>query len=352
MPFIMMLPTASAFVASFALQSAPPTLALRSGLKALSVSPVRTLGRRANPIEWVDSRVNPLNPVVRHNVSCTLSQGDDDQLPSRPPNFIPLVVYVLYIGRLFIFPPFATDTTGEVLPEALKLSFDFAYINTVLLPNALTAPILPQIEAIFHIVVVWTALLTGFSSLEVTAPKTKPRPIPFLIAALLLTNIFYLPYLILRHTPSDPDPIPAPEPQRQKPSPRLIKFLEFTESKRIPIFCLTLFSISVPWAFLGPGTQAVGVHERIAEFVDRTLNHDILSYSFVVDCFVYSFFQSSLVQQDASSSLRQWSSLKIRKRATTASYIPFFGLVFYLIQRAEHGPLDWTSVCEEKNNMQ
>lgn len=348
----MMLPTASAFIASFAPQRAPRTLALRSGVKALSVSPLRALGRPATPIEWVDSRVKSLNPVVWHNVSCALSQGDDDQLPSRPPNFFPLVMYVLYIGRLFIFPPFATDTTGEVLPEALKLSFDFAYINTVLLPNALTAPLLPQIEAIFHIVVVWTALLVGFSSLEVTAPKTKPRPIPFLIAALLLTNIFYLPYLILRHTPTYPDPIPTLEQQRRKPGPRLLKFLEFTESKRIPIFCLTLFCISVPWAFLGPGTQAVGLHDRVVEFIDRTLNHDILSYSFVVDCFVYCFFQSSLVHQDASSSLRQWSSLKIREGATTASYIPFFGLVFYLLQRAEHAPLDWTSVCEEENKMQ
>lgn len=343
----MMLSTASAFVASFAPHCAPRTLALRSGVKRLSATPLRTLGRRATPIEWIDRRLKPLNPLVRHNVSCTLSQGDDDQLPNRPPNFFPLVVFVIYIGRLFIFPPFATDTTGEVLPEALKLSFDFAYINTILLPNALTAPLLPQIEAIFHIVVVWTALLVGFSSLEVTAPRTRPRPIPFLIAALLLTNIFYLPYLILRHTPSDPDPTPASEQQRRKLSPRLIKFLEFTESKRIPIFCLTLFCISVPWAFLGPGTQAVGLHDRVAEFVDRTLNHDILSYSFAVDCLVYSFFQSSLVWQDASSSFRQWSDLKIRKRATSASYVPFFGLVFYLLQRAEHAPLDLASFCEE-----
>lgn len=236
----------------------------------------------------------------------------------------------LYAGRLFVVPPFA-HSNATALREALDLSLNFAYVTPLLFADR--APVLhPMLEGVFHIVVAWALLLLGFASLDATHPNARPRAAPFLVGTLLLTNLVYLPFLVARRSAPPVAPLDAAGRGR---------LVRLAESRAIPASAVALFAASVPWAlYARPHFGDVGT--RFLSFVDLTAHHDILAFSFALDLVVFALFQAALVSEDAAC--RQWTSPRIRRRASAAArFVPFFGLVFYLLQRHEHAPLQWPS---------
>lgn len=265
--------------------------------------------------------------------------------PKKAPNLIPLATFIIYATRLFVLPPMSVPVT-ETIREAIDLSLNFVYFLPIVLPTLAAKENHPVLEAFFHIVVFWDFLLLGFVSIDVTRPSVRPRSAPFLVASFFLTNIFYLPYLVLRHSAldnfsSDDDG----HAEMSYPIEKKNKLISFAESVYLPLISLFVVAFSIPWA-LFQRPEYGDVATRFNSFVSLTANQDILAYSLFVDAIVYCFFQSALVAEDASC--RQWSSDKIRDRAVTAArFVPYFGLAFYLLQRAIHAPLKWTTTSRE-----
>lgn len=248
-------------------------------------------------------------------------------------NPVPTIAFTAYITKLFIFPTIQPHPFTRDLPEAINLSLNFGYILPVIFPQY--APTLqPTLESIFHVVVSWALLTFSFSSIDLFH-SNKLKATPFLVASLFLTNLFYLPYLILRDQSIQFKP-------QALPKSRQSALLKFTESKLLPASCLVTSLISVLWFLYGrPEYGGVGdFTQRFVQFVDLVRGRDLLAFSFALDCLVYVFFQAALVDTDACC--RVWSSEQIKRNAKlTAKLVPFFGLVFYLWQRAEHAPLQW-----------
>lgn len=268
--------------------------------------------------------------------------------PSNRPtlNIVPSVAYAAYFSRLFIFPPFAHDILKD-LNEAWNLSLNFGYVVPILFPHS--APVThPILEALFHFTVAWAFLLVGFAAHDVLNRGSKPPFKPFVIAALFLTNIVFLPYLALRSPSASGSNTPETSLQQTEPLPEKdhTSFIKFGESLLVPVGSLALCIVSIPWALFarpefGPITT------RFDSFISLTSTSDILSFSFVVDCIVFIFFQSALVNDDAYR--RSWSSQKIRNQSVAmAKLIPFVGLAFYLIQRSRFAPLQWSTNDEPK----
>lgn len=259
--------------------------------------------------------------------------------PSSRPSLklVPSAAYAVYFSRLFLFPPFSHDVRND-LQEAFNLSLNFGYIVPLVFPNS--APVIhPVLEALFHIVIAWAFLLTGFAAHDMLNRTSKPPIQPFLIAALFFTNIVYLPYLALR-SPSASDTTSADTNllQSNPPSEKSQSvFIRLGESPLVPILSVVLLAVSIPWAFFAR-PEFGPIATRFTSFVNLTTNSDILSYSFVVDSMVFVLFQAALVDNDAHR--RSWSSQKTRDQAILiAKFVPFLGLAFYLFQRSQHAPL-------------
>lgn len=292
----------------------------------------------------------PTNPLLHRRT--TISRCNTNRILPRlsisPPrktfNLIPLTTFIAYATRLFIVPPVSVSLT-ETFREALDLSLNFVYFLPALLPNLAAKGNHPVLEAFFHIVVFWDFLLLGFVSLDVTRPSVRPKSTPFLVASFFLTNIFYLPYLALRHSSEESSSDDNVNTENTYSVEKKNKLISFAESVYLPISSLGVVAVSIPWAlFTRP--EYGDLATRFSTFVTLAAGQDLLAYSLFVDAIVYCFFQSALVTEDANC--RRWSSNNIRDRAVfSARFIPYFGLAFYLLQRAVHAPLKWTPTSEK-----
>lgn len=246
----------------------------------------------------------------------------------RPSNIIPLVTYIAYMSHLFIQSPTGPPTPVTSLTEALQLSLNFAYLTPIAFPNL--APVLhPFLEAIFHLVVSWAILLIGFSSEDVKHPS-GPRAAPFFIGAAFLTNILYLPYLILRDIPTTSLTEVFPEERSS--------LVQFGESRALPIISVSLVLVSFLWALLAR-PEFGDSSAKFNSFLS-ILNSDILAYSFAIDTGIFSVFQAWLVRTDASR--RVWKDQSVKDRSVSiATFVPFFGLAYYLWERATNAPIRW-----------
>lgn len=285
-------------------------------------------------------------PVQRRFLPVTAVQTGTEPPSPTPPksssfyvNPVALTACAVYFSNLFIFPP-TPNIPAVALREALQLSLNFAFLVPLAFP-ASASVLHPYLEAIFHVVVAWAVLLTGFAALDITQPDARPKATPFLLGALLLTNIFYLPFLALRRN-SEPrvvaslPALPIPDAR-----PRLVAF---AESRLPPAIAGALFVAATLWAVLARGDAfSPDAAVRLAEFARLAFHDDILAFSFVADVAVFSLFQAALVGEDAAS--RQWDSHQVRRRAELAArYLPFFGLCYYLWERASRAPLPWGSM--------
>lgn len=221
------------------------------------------------------------------------------------------LIYVVYLLLSDLPPgPSLLHPAPEIWEEALNLSLNFWLILPLLFPH--TAPVLsPTLEALFNIVVAWALLFWGFI---LDGRDQKIPMIPFLIGTAFLTNVFYLPWLALRH--------PNPQP----PKLPLTALEKVGESRTLPLFMLTVVIASVFWGIFGR-PEFGGLPQRW-ESLTLAIATDRLAYSFLLDLILFSLLQSWLVQDDM---IRRQSENP--RMLWLVRLLPFFGLVIYLLRR-------------------
>lgn len=241
---------------------------------------------------------------------------------------VPAVAYIAYMTHLFLLSPTGPPTPRASLKEATDLSLNFTYLVPLLLPS-LAPSLHPLLESIFHVVVAWALLLLAFVSEDLSPTHRKALPAtPFLLATPFLTNIFYLPYLVLRTPPQ--------QHLRAIPTSQSTILQQLADGSFLPLTSLLLAVASVPWAlFARP--EFGSWPQRYHSFLNL-LGSDILAHSFGVDMLVFSMFQAWLVHDDAAR--RDWRG-DCRGVVRLATFVPFFGLVAYLLARSQRGRVKW-----------
>lgn len=222
--------------------------------------------------------------------------------------------WLIYVSYLLLsdLPPGESlfHTKPETLREAIDLSLNFWFFMPLLSPEV--APVLnPALEGLFNLVVAWGLLFWGFA---IDGRERKFPMIPFLIGTAFLTNVFYLPWLALRKSNSQP------------PQDSLTALEKLGESRILPLVLTGIFVASIAWAMWArPEFGDLTVRWRSLVEVVST---DRLAYSFFVDMFVFGFFQSWLVKDDMAR--RNWNDKII---LWVVRFVPFIGLVVYLLRR-------------------
>lgn len=241
-----------------------------------------------------------------------------------PLRFAAGAAYTAYLPYIFVLAPCAPADPVPALQEAILLSVNFAFVTPTFLP-ALTSAVHPCFEGLFNLVVAWALLLIGFAAEDV--PRGR-QPVPYsaiAVSVAFLTNIFYLPYLILR---SSDGAATVSELHRPVPSPS--PFLRLAESRFLPASLLALALTSIGWA-CAARPEFGDLPTRLASF--QTILHDnILAHSLGVDALAFSLFQSTLVADDVRR--RAWSGRRCDVAVLAARFVPFFGLTYYLWERA------------------
>ena len=118
--------------------------------------------------------------------------------------------------------------------------------------------------------------------------------LPFMVGTAFLTNVFYLPYLVLR-TPGPAvldldDPAAASETES--------KALALGEARAWPVTLLAVFAASVAWGAVGRGGDYGDLATRWNALVDMATHTDRLAHSFLVDSLTFWAFQGWLVPDD------------------------------------------------------
>lgn len=232
------------------------------------------------------------------------------------PTTIAAVTWGFYVSILLLsdFPPGESllQVRLSTLQEALNLSFNFWFVMPLLLPGA--APELnPILEAMFNLVVAWGLLFWGFL---LDGRRQFLPMLPFLIGTAFLTNVFYLPWLVLR------SPNPAPPELPLRPLER------FVERRILPLGMLLVAIAAMLWAVWG--------RPELGDWATRwvawrdLLARDRLAVSFLVDLIMFGLFQGWLVADDMAR--RQW---RHPWALWGARLVPFIGLVAYLLLRPQ-----------------
>lgn len=279
--------------------------------------------------------------------------------PRGPPNAYPGVILALYVTRLFLLPP-TPPTPLASLREALDLSLNFAFVLPLSFPDF--APSLhPVLEAVFHIVVSWAALLLGFAAVDIHAPSSEervvtdvstqddesnkdegpyPRAGPFLMMGLLLTNLFYLPFLTVRR------PARSPTALSRVPAKWRGLLVTIGESRWLPLSMSVLTIGSIMWGLYARGEYG-DIITRWKSFLPLIQGRDIVAHSFGLDLLVFALTQGVLVEEDAER--RTWSGGEgVRRRAVwMGRFVPFVGLVGYLVERAQRAPIGWVGDTDD-----
>lgn len=288
---------------------------------SFAVTPLRISG--ASPSASFISRtsracfVSPRKPAKKPAGSLSMQVKGAD-----PKRLLAGAAYVAYLPYIFVLAPCAPADPIPALQEAILLSVNFAFITPTFLP-ALTSAMHPCFEGLFNFVVAWAMLLIGFAAEDVPRGRQRVPYSVISVAIAFLTNIFYLPYLVLRTSETASVDLQRPV---ASPSP----FLRFAESRFLPASLLILATLSVTWACAGR-PEFGDLQTRLVAF--QTILHDnILAHSLAVDAVVFSLFQGALVADDVSR--RGWSGRRCETAVFAARFVPFFGLAYYLWERA------------------
>jgi hypothetical protein len=254
---------------------------------------------------------------------------------------IPALAYAAYMPYISLLSPAHSPLLPEQHPLLLaaQLSLNFNYVMPLLLP-AFAPSLDPALEAIFNVTVAWAILFLGFACDSPGAAhhaKTaanfsdddtvKPPFVPSATWAVTLvpivTNIIWLPYLALRNRVSS-----ASVPR----TPPLLASV--AQSPLLPTYALVTVLASAAYFAFAHASDALPAGDLGARLADlRTLcRDDILASSFAADCAMFAIFQGWLVKDDAA--LRAWSGPRAETAKTAARFVPFFGLCWYLFERA------------------
>lgn len=253
------------------------------------------------------------------------------QLPEPSPPSQPCGALGLRVAATVAFGAYVTDilshlggapnagsTLARAVTEAFQLSFNFGLVSPLVLPHL--APLLhPCLEGTFNAVLAWALLLIGFAAED----ESGEQRVSFGYVALgvtLLTNVVYLPFIALRRANA------TRVKQTRNPSP----LLRVAESRILPLACLALALAATAWSALARpefGDWAT----RSVDFA-RICDTDPLARSLVLDEAVLAIFQSALVADDVRR--RGWATTGCARAVAAARFVPFFGLCFYLWERA------------------
>lgn len=246
---------------------------------------------------------------------------------------------------------------SETIREALDLSMNFFFILPLLSPSQ--APVLhPVLESTFQIVVCWALLFIGFLSDDIsrhcrTAQKQVQKQIlpmwVFLVGSALLTNVFYLPYLVLRQNPSSLATIVDTDSSEHSLRPftstkktvaarhsEADMLLRIAESRGLPLILCVVALFAMLWGFAGrpeyPAAPPFTL-ERFQLYWQAFLQKDRLAVSFPIDMLVFALFQAELVPDDMRRRGLNPQSQKGTRMLGVARWIPFFGVAWYLWTR-------------------
>ena len=259
----------------------------------------------------------------------------------EPRKLIPFGAWLFYCWFLFLSNvapgPNALQLDSDTWKEVLDLSYNFWLILPIGFPQLAVDTVSPVLEGIFNLLLAWAGLYAGFmvdgkqlkTQNDVKEPENK-----FILPAIVmqfLTNAAYLPYLFTRKTYSSG----TGSDTNARPLFNIgdLSSLEkICESKGLPVLFGTVGIISIAWGLFGRMDQYSEMSSRIESFTSM-MNTDRLGFSFVIDLLYFSVFQGWLIKDDLLKrglSAQESSSSNLSK---IGSSVPFFGLIYYLLQR-------------------
>ncbi|KAJ1416557.1 hypothetical protein B484DRAFT_454247 [Ochromonadaceae sp. CCMP2298] len=258
-------------------------------------------------------------------------------LIADPARVLPLAAWGAYCWLLFlsdVAPGLNALTLDPATwQEVRDLSLNFWLVLPIAQPDV--APVVhPLLEGAFNLVLAWAGLFGGFlvdgkkPATQQGASQQGENSMLVTVAGMqLLTNAMLLPYLVGREAEGDKvaransyyDPVANPLSQVEKAA----------EGKALPLVLGAVGAASLVWGALGR-PEFGDLATRAQSFGD-IVGRDRLSFSFLVDLLYFSLFQGWLIDDDLLRRGRgkeQGGALK-----AAGSYVPFFGLVFYLLAR-------------------
>lgn len=220
----------------------------------------------------------------------------------------------------------ALHTEPETIKEALDLSLNFWLVLPALAPSL--APVVdPALEGLFNVLICWALCFWGFTvdERDNAYPGTM---LPYLVGALFLTNVFFLPMLALR-TPRAAEPASAAIGASE-----LTTVQRVTESRAFALVSGVVVPLVAIWwgCEARPEMVAPGLAERWEALVSL-VSTDRLAFSFAADMAVFALFQGVLVSADAARRGVDQSAASV----IAAKCLPFVGLVAWLLSRPSLG---------------
>jgi hypothetical protein len=257
----------------------------------------------------------------------------------EPRKLIPFGAWIFYCWFLFISNvapgPNALQLDSATWKEVLDLSYNFWLILPIGFPQFAVDTVSPVLEGIFNLLLAWAGLYAGFmvdgKQLK-TQKDVEEGENKFILPAIVmqfLTNAAYLPYLFTRKAysvGSDTKERPLFNVEDLSPLEKVC------ESKGLPLLFGTVGIISIAWGLYGRMDQYSDISTRIESFTSM-MNTDRLGFSFVIDLLYFTVFQGWLVNDDLLKrgfSAQESASSNLAK---IGSSVPFFGLIYYLLQR-------------------
>jgi len=250
------------------------------------------------------------------------------KLISEPIRALPLFVFVSYVVIVFLSNGILPGKDALAFEQATweevrDLSLNYWLISPLLqLPFA---PVLhPGLEGIFNLLLAWAGLFAGFMS-DGRPGRPSGSMLGTVIGMQFLTNAIYLPYLVTR----SPEPSTGAEPVYREdldPNEALV-----SENRLLGPVLATVGVGSVCWG--------LWARPEFGDFPTRWssllafLSGDRLGTSFVVDLVLFSFFQGWLVDDDLRR--RGVADGDLGTLRAVAKFVPFFGLVAYMLLRPE-----------------
>jgi ketosteroid isomerase-like protein len=255
---------------------------------------------------------------------------------AEPVRGLALVAFLTYVPVVFfsngILPgPDATQLDLATWIEVRDLSLNF-WLVAPLLNLPFSAPLHPGLEGIFNLLLAWAAAFGGFladgrpSRRRATDGSAEVNAmIPIVAGMQLLTNAFYLPYLLAR--PLGESVVYADDVDGTGGT--LDAASRAGESRVLAPLLTTVGSGSILWAlFARP--EFGSLSERWASLAEL-LSNDRLGSSFVVDLALFALFQGALIDDDLKR--RGVAPEDAGALRALATFVPFFGLVGYLALR-------------------
>ncbi|KAK9821483.1 hypothetical protein WJX74_000919 [Apatococcus lobatus] len=203
----------------------------------------------------------------------------------------------------------AWETSFSTIQEIFNESLNFFYVNiaagAVGLPSLPVPAVHPVNEALFNLVGAWGMMLLPLMLQDKRAGHVKKKWTIW-VATMLLTNIFFIPWMALRLMPAKEGRFTMDRSKAEKPA--LPGF-----APALGAVAIVVGSVSLGWAALAR-PEFGGLAERIGHF-SHMYSSDRVFYAFVLDTWLYAVWQA-LLMEDAP--------LKYR-------LVPFFGAAAWLI---------------------